>query len=151
MKDTPSGQESEDLPLKRNDGDDDRADSAESQSHKNVIYYDLKNPARVNKTQLMCLENLHDNFARLLSATFSGAVQEIVDVDIAFVDQITYAEFIMSLSNPSFSYQFVLGPTRGGSISRCQSSLRPSIGCMAARALPMESMRGNPRQSRSAP
>ena len=58
MKDIPSGQESEDLSLKRNDGDDDRADSAEPQSHKYVICYDLKNPARVNKSQLMCLENL---------------------------------------------------------------------------------------------
>ena len=116
MKDITSGQESKDLPLKRNDGDDDRADGAEPQSHKNVICYDLKNPARVNKTQLTCLENMHDNFARLLSATFSGAVQEVVDIDIAFVDQITYAEFIMSLSNPSFSYQFLLGPTRGGAV-----------------------------------
>ena len=89
MKDIPSGQESEDLSLKRNDSDGDRADSAEPQSHRNVICYDLKNSARVNKSQLMCLENLHDNFARLLSATFSGAVQEVVDVDTAFIDQIT--------------------------------------------------------------
>ena len=81
-----------------------------------VTSYDFKYPARVNKDQLRTLENLHDNFARLLSSTFSGALRAVVDVDTAFVDQTTYAEFIMSLSNPSCSYQFALGPTNGQAI-----------------------------------
>ena len=81
-----------------------------------VTRYDFKHPARVNKTQLRTLENLHDNFARLLSSTFSGANRTVVDVNTAFVDQTTYAEFIMSLSNPSCSYQFTLGPTKGQAI-----------------------------------
>jgi len=81
-----------------------------------VISYDFKHPARVNRDQLRTLENLHDNFARLLSSTFSGAMRAVVDVDTAFIDQTTYAEFIMSLSNPSCSYQFTLGPTSGQAI-----------------------------------
>ena len=81
-----------------------------------VTSYDFKHPARVNKDQLRTLENLHDNFARLLSSTFSGAMRAVVDVDTAFVDQTTYAEYIMSLSNPSCSYQFTLGPTNGQAI-----------------------------------
>jgi len=81
-----------------------------------ITSYDFKHPARVNKDQLRTLENLHDNFARLLSSTFSGAMRAVVDVDTAFVDQTTYAEFIMSLSNPSCSYQFMLGPTGGQAI-----------------------------------
>ncbi|MEW6754749.1 MAG: FliM/FliN family flagellar motor switch protein, partial [Candidatus Latescibacterota bacterium] len=44
------------------------------------------------------------------------AMRAVVDVDTAFVDQTTYAEFIMSLSNPSCSYQFTLGPTNGQAI-----------------------------------
>ena len=76
-----------------------------------VTNYDFKHPARVNKTQLRTLENLHDNFARLLSSTLSRTMRQVVDVDTAFVDQTTYAEFIMSLSNPAMSYQFTLGPT----------------------------------------
>ncbi len=81
-----------------------------------IAPYDFKHPARVNKDQLRILENLHDNFARLLSSTFSGAMRAVVDVDTAFVDQTTYAEFIMSLSNPSCSYPFTLGPTNGQAI-----------------------------------
>ncbi|MBT5057269.1 MAG: flagellar motor switch protein FliG [Gemmatimonadetes bacterium] len=92
-------------------------DSAEASAGKPVVNrYDFKHPARVNKTQLRTLENLHDNFARLLSSTFSGAMRAVVDVDTAFVDQTTYAEFIMSLSNPSSSYEFSLGPTKGRAI-----------------------------------
>ena len=81
-----------------------------------VISYDFKHPARVNKDQLRTLENLHDSFARLLSSTLSGAMRAVVDVDTAFVDQTTYAEFIMSLSNPACSYQFTLNPTGGQAI-----------------------------------
>jgi flagellar motor switch protein FliM len=81
-----------------------------------ITSYDFKHPARVNKDQLRTIENLHDNFARLLSSTLSGAMRMVVDVDTAFVDQTTYAEFIMSLSNPSCSYQFTLGPTNGQAV-----------------------------------
>ena len=91
-------------------------DKKEQKSEPVVTNYDFKHPAGVNKDQLRTLENLHDNFARLLSSTFSGAMKAVVDVDTAFVDQTTYAEFIMSLSNPSCSYQFILGPTNGQAI-----------------------------------
>lgn len=100
-------------------GGGDGADSGgieEVQAQRIITTYDFKHPARVNKEQLRTLENLHDNFARLLSSTFSGAMRAVVDVDTAFVDQTTYAEFIMSLSNPSCSYQFTLGPTSGQAI-----------------------------------
>ena len=88
----------------------------DASSQRIITPYDFKHPARVNKDQLRTLENLHDNFARLLSSTFSGAMRAVVGVDTAFVDQTTYAEFIMSLSNPSCSYQFALGPTNGQAI-----------------------------------
>ena len=100
------------------DGADMGGDGTDSEdsSQRIVTSYDFKHPARVNKDQLRTLENLHDNFARLLSSTFSGAMRAVVDVDTAFVDQTTYGEFIMGLSNPSCSYQFTLGPTNGQAV-----------------------------------
>lgn len=89
------------------------AEAQAAQGQQIITPYDFKHPARVNRTQMHTLENLHDNFARLLSSTLSGAMRQVVDVDTAFVDQTTYAEFIMSLSNPACSYQFTLGPTNG--------------------------------------
>jgi len=88
----------------------------ETSAHQIFTAYDFKHPQRVNKDQLRTLENLHENFGRLLSSTFSASLRAVVDVDTAFVDQTTYAEFIMSLSNPSCSYNFTLGPTSGQAI-----------------------------------
>ena len=45
-----------------------------------VCSYDFKHPARVNKDQLRTREHLHDNFARLLRPTFSGAFRAVVAV-----------------------------------------------------------------------
>ena len=78
--------------------------------------YDFKHPSRFNADQLRTLENLHDNFARLLSSTFAAAMRAVVDVDTAFVQQQSYADYIQSLSNPACSYQFTLGPTNGQAI-----------------------------------
>ena len=43
-------------------------------------------------------------------------MRAVVDVETAFADQTTYAEFIMSLSNPSCSYRFTFGPTNGKAV-----------------------------------
>ena len=83
---------------------------------KPVITYDFKHPQRVSRNQQRTLENLHANLARTLASAYSTIQRSIVDVDIAFVDQTTYAEFIMSLSNPSCSYTFTMEPMNGPAI-----------------------------------
>lgn len=75
--------------------------------------YDFRHPARVSKDQLRTLQNLHDNFARLLSATFSTLQRAIIEINLVSVDQITYSEFIMSLSSPSCTYTFRMDPLDG--------------------------------------
>ncbi len=78
-----------------------------------VNTYDFRHPARVSKDQLRTLQNLHDNFARLLSATFSTLQRAIIEINLVSVDQITYSEFIMSLSSPSCTYTFRMDPLDG--------------------------------------
>ncbi len=78
--------------------------------------YDFRHPARVSKDQLRTLQNLHDNFARLLSATFSTLQRAIIEINLVSVDQITYSEFIMSLSSPSCTYTFRMEPLDGVAI-----------------------------------
>ncbi len=75
-----------------------------------TIEYDFKHPARMNKAQIRFVQNLHEEFARLLNISFNNLMRSIVDVDVEFVDQTTYREFIQSLSNPGVAYQFHLGP-----------------------------------------
>lgn len=83
---------------------------------KPIITYDYKHPQRVSKMQQRTLENLHQNLARALASAFSTIQRSVVDCDIAFVDQTTYGEFIMSLSNPSCSYTFTIEPLGGPAI-----------------------------------
>ena len=83
---------------------------------KPIITYDFKHPQRVSKDQQRTLENLHSNLARMMASSFSTIQRSVVDCDIAFVDQTTYAEFIMSLSNPSCSYTFSIEPLGGPAI-----------------------------------
>ncbi len=100
------------------DGDGGAASSAELKpsASRPIITYDFKHPTQVSKEQQRMLENIHSNFARMLASSFSGIQRSVVDCDIAFVDQTTYAEFIMSLSNPSCSYTYSIEPLGGVAI-----------------------------------
>ena len=66
-------------------------------SNRPIITYDFMQPSRVSKDQTRTLENLHSNLARMMASSFSTMQRSVVDCDIAFVDQTTYAEFILSL------------------------------------------------------
>lgn len=97
-------------------GDDDAGKASGGTSSKPVITYDFKHPQRVSKDQQRTLENLHSNLSRMMASSFSTIQRSVVDCEIAFVDQTTYAEFIMSLSNPSCSYTFSIEPLGGPAI-----------------------------------
>ena len=85
-------QAEKDALLSATESDDDGAVAAAEPSPI-VTSYDFKHPARVNKDQLRTLENLHDNFARLLSSTFSGAMRAVVDVDTLWRNRATEEDF----------------------------------------------------------
>jgi flagellar motor switch protein FliM len=93
-----------------------KARELSSIGEKQLITYDFKHPARVSREQTRTIENLHTNLARMMASAFSTFARQIVDVDIAFVDQTTYAEFIMSLSNPSISYTYTINPLAGPAV-----------------------------------
>jgi len=83
---------------------------------KPIITYDFKHPRRVSKDQTRTLENMHWHLARFIASAFSEFQHAVVDCEIAYVDQTTYAEFIMSLANPSVSYTFTIEPLGGPAI-----------------------------------
>ncbi len=97
-------------------GEDVDTEVEPSETAQIVNTYDFRHPARVSKDQLRTLQNLHDNFARLLSATFSTLQRSIIEITLVSVDQITYSEFIMSLSSPSCTYVFRMEPLDGVSV-----------------------------------
>jgi len=74
------------------------------------LAYDFKRPQRVNKEQVRAIENLHEQFARLFSATLAASMRMVIDVDLAFVDQTLYGEFALSLGTPCTAYSFIMDP-----------------------------------------
>jgi flagellar motor switch protein FliM len=75
--------------------------------------YDFRHPNRISKDQLRSLESIHDNFASQFGSSLSGFTRTVVDIDLLNVDQLTYAEFISSLSAPSCTYVFNIAPLEG--------------------------------------
>ena len=63
--------------------------------------YDFKRPERISKDQMRALQTLHESFARNFGAYLSGFLRTIVEVRISHAEQMTYAEFIAKLPNPT--------------------------------------------------
>ncbi len=69
--------------------------------HVEIKDYDFKRPERISKDQMRALHTLHETFARNFGASVSGFLRTIVEVRVASAEQMTYAEFISSLPNPT--------------------------------------------------
>jgi len=63
--------------------------------------YDFTRPERVSKDHIRALASIHEVFARNFGATLSGLLRTIIDVRVVGVEQLTYAEFVQSLPNPT--------------------------------------------------
>ena len=95
----------------------------ESTSLGAAMSYDFRRPQKVNNDQIRRLESLHEQFARLACATLSSTLRMVVDVDVAFCDQLLYNEFILSLPSPCAAYSFSIEPHGG----RATMGLAPEL------------------------
>lgn len=75
--------------------------------------YDFKRPERISQDQLRSLKSLHERFARNYGGQLTGMSRMIVDMQIEAAEQISYAEYIASLGNPT-CFATVLAPELGG-------------------------------------
>jgi flagellar motor switch protein FliM len=80
----------------------------EASGHATV--YDFRRPDRVAKEQLRSLHYLHDRFAMNVSTSLSAFLRSMTEVSIVSVDQVTYAEFLSSLPDPTAFYAISLQP-----------------------------------------
>ncbi len=83
--------------------------------HVEIKDYDFKRPERISKDQMQALRMLHEMFARNFSAFMSGFLRTIVEVRVASADQLTYAEFMASLPNPT-CFTLIDAPALGGQL-----------------------------------
>jgi flagellar motor switch protein FliM len=64
---------------------------------KRASRYDFKRPNRISKNVLQSVHFLHERYARNLSLNLSAYLRTTADVVLLNVDQLSYAEFLMSL------------------------------------------------------
>lgn len=65
------------------------------------VLYNFGRSDRIPKPQLRAIQSLYENFARDLTIAFSAYLRDYVVINIISVEQISYAEFIESLSSPT--------------------------------------------------
>ncbi len=92
-----------------------------------AMSYDFRRPQQVHKDHARRMESLHEQFARSLAATLSSNMRQVIDVDLAFCDQLLYHEFISSLPNPGSAYSFTMAPFGGQAILSMANELVMAI------------------------
>lgn len=78
-------------------GEMDAEELKKEESKPKVRVYDFKRALRFSKDQIRSLTRIHENFARLLTSYFSAQLRTYVQISVASVDQLPYAEFIRSI------------------------------------------------------
>ncbi|MBD3345471.1 MAG: flagellar motor switch protein FliM [Chitinivibrionales bacterium] len=95
----------------------------EAEQEKALSLYDFRRPDRVSKDQMRTLQNLHEGYARQYSTSLTNFLRTFVEIELVSVDQLTFSEFIMSISNPSCIYVFKMDPLEGNAIMEINPSL----------------------------
>ena len=108
-------------------GEADAEEMKKEENQKKVKTYDFKRPDKFSKDQIRTLNMLHDNFARLFNTYLSTYLRALVSVEVVSVEQLTYQEFVQSLSNPSVIGILAVPPLKGNIILEMNSGIAFSI------------------------
>ncbi len=77
------------------------------------VAYNFKRPNRISSEYIRTISYLHDKMLRELSGDLSSTIKKMVDIDILSIDQMTYSEFTMSLSDETNFNLLSLAPSEG--------------------------------------
>lgn len=100
MSDVLSQSEIDELFYALKTGDLDFEDMVPEDDSKNIKEYNFKRPSKFSKEQLRTLENIFENYGRLISNFLSGIMGNAVSIESIAAEAITYSEFSNSLSSP---------------------------------------------------
>ncbi|HEY2382970.1 MAG TPA: flagellar motor switch protein FliM [Terriglobia bacterium] len=80
---------------------------------KKIQKYDFKRPDRVSKNQIRSLHFVHDRFARNFSSSLSAYLRTVVEISLDDIAQISYSEFMNTVSDPTCYAAISLKPLDG--------------------------------------
>ena len=82
-------------------------------AEKNIQRYNFKRPDRISKNQLRSLHFIHDRFARNVSSSLSAYLRTIVEVSLQDIAQLSYTDFLTTISDPTCYAAISLKPLDG--------------------------------------
>lgn len=72
--------------------------------------YNFRRPDRITKEQMHAVRMLHDRFARNISTSLSGSFRAMTELRVTGVEQMSHAEFVTVLSDPTAFYALAIPP-----------------------------------------
>jgi flagellar motor switch protein FliM len=82
-------------------------------NEKKIQKYNFKRPDRISKNQIRSLHFVHDRFARNFSSSLSAFLRTVVEVTLENIGQISYSEFMNTVSDPTCYVAISLKPLDG--------------------------------------
>lgn len=101
--------------------------SEEDKEARKIKTYDFKRPDKFSKDQIRTLQMIHENFGRMMNTYLSTNLRSLVDVNVATVEQLTYQEFIQSISNPSVVGVIAVPPLKGNIVMEMNPNIAFAI------------------------
>ncbi len=90
--------------------------------HKTSVY-DFRRPNRVSKEQYRGLQGLFEAFGREFGIALPGYLRTVTRVDLTAIDQLTYDEFMLSISRPTSLTVVSMEPFDGTAVIELSPSL----------------------------
>lgn len=93
--------------------------------------YDFRRSDRIPKEQIRALRAVHDTFARSLGSSLSAYLRTYVTVNLISVEQLTFADFVATLSSPTCIATIGMNPFEGVGVLELNPALAfPLIECL---------------------
>lgn len=79
-------------------------------ARESAVRYNFRRPDRVSKEQIHSLQLVHDRYARNVATSLSAYLRTMTELSVVSVEQFSYSEFLMSLSDPTAFYALSIAP-----------------------------------------
>lgn len=105
------------------EGDVDAAPEGQKEVQQKASVYDFRRPNRVSKEQYRGLQGLFEAYAREVGIALPGYLRTATRVDLTAIDQLTYDEFMLSVSRPTSLTVISMEPFNGTLVMELSPSL----------------------------
>lgn len=90
--------------------------AAENREDQSLATFDFRSPGKMAREQVRSLEVAHETFARRWGSVLTNALRSLVHLELVGVQQLTFEDYLRSLSNPVVLGILDLAPLPGAAL-----------------------------------